>query len=209
MEAAMAKGNGKSRKKQRDIEEAIDEAETKTAGINSGLSDAERQALTFQHKGHYEKALAEKKAADAKFKNVCKTAKAECGETAIEDIKLAIALDTPQGEAEFKAEIERRHRVARWMGLAVGSEPSFFDENDATPGEDRAYAEGSRAGMRGDTANPPHDPSVPQYKTWMQGWHDGQAALASGIQKLTVEPEKGPGELPPAGDTPKQTTAAA
>lgn len=171
--------------KQVDLEEAI-EAKTNGAGHNQpDLTDDEKRALFFQHKRHYQDALDAKKKADADLKNVCKRAKAECGKSAVDEIKDAIEFEGDDGRAKFEAEIERKRRVARWMGLAVGEAPTFFDAaNDRMPAVDRAYDGGKQAGMAGDKCAPPHDPSVPQYNQWMEGWHDGQAILASAFGKV-------------------------
>lgn len=177
------------RKKQKDIEEAIADAETPANGHNKPeLTDDENRALLLQHKRHYETALAAKKAADAVFKNTCKHAKAECGKDAVADIKDAIAFEAPGGQGAFNEEMARKHKVARWMGLPVGSAPRFFDDFDGRPAVDVAYDNGKSAGMLGDVAKPPHDPSVPQYQRWMEGWHDGQEILASAFEKTKTEP---------------------
>lgn len=178
------------KRKQADIEDAIDDAEKAGVGHNkpADLTDDEKRALFFQHKRIYELALAAKKQADSALKNVCKKAKAECGNDAVSDIKDAIAFEGDDGREKFTAEIERKHRVARWLGLPVGSEPSFFEAVDRAPSEDAAYDEGKRAGMAGEIRRPPHDPSVPQYDRWLTGWSDGQQILASAFNKLKTEP---------------------
>lgn len=187
------------RKKQVDLEESIDDSKAEEKRKNSELTEDEKRALLFQHKGLYEKALAEKKAADAKLKNVCKLAKSELGKGAVDDIKDAIALDQPEGEAAHRAEIERKLRIARWMGASVGTQFSFAE--DMTPATDRAYEDGKRAGLKGEAARPPHDPSVPQYGKWMEGWHAGQGVLASDFRKKIDTPvEAAP---PPNGADPE------
>jgi hypothetical protein len=187
------------KRKQKDIEESIQESVTEEKRVNSELTDDEKRALLIQHKGLYERSLAAKKAADAEFKNVCKKAKAECGKDAVADIKDAIALNEPGGRAAIEAEIARKHRVARWMGLPVGAQPIMFEETDRRPAVDIAYDNGKAAGMAGDVCQPPHDPSVPQYQRWMEGWHDGQEILASAFKKL--EPLDVPSETPNDADT--------
>lgn len=187
------------RKKQKDIEEAIEDTKVLEAKKNSELTDDEKRALLLQHKGHYQRALADKKAADAAFKNTCKKAKAECGKDAVADIKDAIALEEPGGQMAVEAEIARKHRIARWMGFPVGAEPMLFDMQDRRPAVDVAYDQGKAAGMAGETCKPPHDPSVPQYQRWMEGWHDGQEILASAFKKL--EPLDVPSEQPNTEDT--------
>jgi hypothetical protein len=154
-------------------------------GDNGGdLNDEELRALMLQHKGHYQRALAHKKEADAAFKNVCKKARAECGDDAVKDIKDAIRFETDAGQEEFAKELQRQHKVARWLSLPVGAMPRFFDDFDGRPAVDVAYDAGKQAGMAGADMRPPHDPSVPQYQRWLEGWHDGQEILASAFGKL-------------------------
>lgn len=179
------------KRRQKDIEESIDEAKQVDQRKNSELTDEERRALLFQHVKTYEQRLAAKKTADANLKNACKVAKAELGKDALADIKDVIALKSPEGEALIRGEIERQLRVARYMNAAVGHQFTFAE--DMRPAIDRAYEEGKRAGLDGEPASPPHDPSVPQYDSWMEGWHAGQAVLASNFRDKIG----GAGEAPP------------
>lgn len=148
------------------------------------LTDDQRFALTAVHKAAYAKALETKKTADAALKQVCKIAKAELGATAVDDIKDLIALDTPEGEAAHKAKVDRMVKVARWMGLPVGTQGSIFDPVDRQPAEDKAHAEGKRHGLAGDRQQNPHSPGTPQYQKYLDGFHDGQAVLAKGIRPM-------------------------
>jgi hypothetical protein len=190
------------KKKQRDIEEAIAETNGADTAAKNGhnkpeLTDDEKRALLLQHKKSYELSLAAKKAADAEFKNVCKRAKAECGKDAVLEIKDAIAITEPGGQMAIEAEIARKHRIARWMGLPVGAEPVMFEMVDRRPAEDMAYDQGKSSGMLGETLQPPFDTSVPQYQRWMEGWHDGQAILLSAFEKIKVAEPAEPVEPPP------------
>jgi hypothetical protein len=145
------------------------------------LTEDEQRALFFQNKRHYSTALEAKKAADAAFKHVCKRAKSECGPDAVADIKDAIAFEAPEGKVLFSAEIERKRRVARWLGLAVGEQPSFFDE-DRAPQDEREYEAGKQAGMAGVTCIVP--PGTRDEQVWIRGWQEGQAVLMSAIGKM-------------------------
>lgn len=145
------------------------------------LTDAERQALHFRHVKDYEAGLAVKKKADADFKNVAKRIKAEGGSVAA--VKLTIELQTPEGEAAMRARLAEMQEVAVWNGVGIQVD-MFADERQ--PAEDRAYEEGRRAGMKGESNKPPYDPSVPQHQRWLQGFSDGNAVLASeGFKRLT------------------------
>jgi ribosome modulation factor len=186
------------RKKQKDIEEAIEDTKVAQRRVNSELTDDEKRALMLQHKNHYSVALAAKKAADADFKNTCKKAKAECGKDAVAEIKDAIALEQPGGRTALEAEIARKHRIARWMGLPVGAEPLMFEVQDRRPAIDIAYDQGKASGMAGEVRTPPYDTSVPQHQRWLEGWHDGQEILGSAFKKL--EPLDVPSDTPNSAD---------
>lgn len=175
------------KRKQKDLEESIDESKQAEQRKNSELTEDERRALLFQHVKSYEERLAAKKKADADLKNACKLAKSELGKDAVADIKDVIALKSPEGEAALQAEIERKLRIARIMNAPVGHQFSFTE--DMRPATDKAFEEGKRAGLDGQACSPPHDPSVPQYGSWMEGWHAGQAVLASGFRdKISTAP---------------------
>ena len=145
------------------------------------LTPQERQALHFQHVKAYEKALGVKKEADAKFKNACKLIKAEGG--SVTAVKLTIELQSPEGEAAFRARLAEEQEIAAWNGLGVQID-LFADERE--PAADRARGEGYRAGIKGEPAKPPHSPETEQYRAWMDGHGEGQGVLASqGFKQLT------------------------
>ncbi len=149
-------------------------------GHNAFTDDQARGLHFSSHVPAYEKALKAKKDADAAFKNVCKTIKSEGG--SIDDVKLTIKLRSPEGEKEFKEQIERQRRVAEWNNLPIGGQGWLLDE-DRRPIEDRAFEDGKKAGLEGKDASPPHAPGTEAYEAWMKGWHEGQAILAQGFKK--------------------------
>lgn len=181
----MARGNGKA--KQVDIEEAIEERNDTERRKNSELTDDEKRALLFIHKREYQATLEAKKKADAEFKNACKLAKAECGKNAVADIKDLIALETPEGEAAHKDEIERKLRVARWAASPLGTQFQFFESGG--PAVDAAFEAGKTAALDGKDRSPPHDPSVPQYTRWIEGWDAGQEILLSDFRDKIARKE--------------------
>ncbi len=150
------------------------------------LNDEQQQALFFDHKKAYEKALAVKKEADAKLKNACKLAKSELGDQAVAMIKATIEFETDEGEAAVRAKLEATLRAARWMGAAIGSQFEMFEGPDRTPAADRAFEEGKRAGMKGEPARPPYAPELEQYRRWMEGHGVGNEALARKGFKATA-----------------------
>ncbi len=160
-------------------------AELPKAGHNSGeLTDEQRASLTLSHSRKYDEALKAKKAAANAFLKVCKQAKADLGDDAIDDIK-DILLIKEDADA-FKARMDRQAKVARWMALPIGAEPSLFGE-DRMPAVDRAFEEGKRAGSEGEARRPPYDTSVPQYARWMDGYDVGQTALMTGFKRLNPD----------------------
>lgn len=191
-----------------DASGVVAEASGNGIGHNSpppDLTDADLEALAFQHKKSYSAALATKKAADAALKNVCKLAKAELGADAVDTIKDMIALETEEGEAKLKAKIERQLRAARWMAVPLGNQAELFgDVIDRTPAIERARAEGRRVGMEGGDKKPPYDQTVPQHDAWMAGWDDGQASIIR-VQKLRDDAvfdagDSDGGDPPPLGE---------
>lgn len=161
-----------------------DKAETTVGeGHNSktALTEEQRQALHWQHLKSYERALKLKKDADAAFKNACKIIKADGGN--VNAIKLTISLQTPEGESAFRARMEMEAEVAKWNGVGVQVD-MFSDERQ--PSVDKARADGKRAGLKGETAKPPHAPETEQFRQWMEGYYEGQSVLTSeGFKKLT------------------------
>lgn len=160
------------------------------------LTEDQKRALAFHHKGQYSRALAEKKEADAKFKNMCKSIIAEG--TAIDDIKSMLSLEKDGGEEVLRADIERMMKVARWMGAHIGEQ---FDLEEAIADrrtvDERQFTEGKLAGMRGETCVAPY--TGPGGQHWTRGWHEGQAALVSALEltkarAATEEPADGDSE---------------
>jgi hypothetical protein len=169
------------------------------------LTEDQEKQLAFSHKRLYEAALQKKSEADAVFKNACKKARADLGDHGVELIKDLIALDGD--EAEFKAEMERKGKAARWMGALHDTQIDWVDEA-MEPAVDRAYREGSLAALNGAACRPPYDASVPQYEAWIKGHTDETVKIniqrAEGIKPLDEEKS-----VPEAGSTPPPTTEGA
>jgi hypothetical protein len=157
-------------------------------GHNSKLNDDELRTLAFQHRDKYAKALAKKKVADADFKNVCKSAKAEMGNGAVEIIKELIALEEPEGEAALRAKLQRQADALRWAGVALGAQIELaLGEVDRTPSVDRAFDEGKKTSAENKPAKPSYDPSTPQYRAYMDGYAEHQAVLAAKLGRGKAE----------------------
>jgi hypothetical protein len=165
------------------------------AGKNSTLSDVEQQALFFQHKKKYEVALSAKKLADAALLNVGKLAKAELGEHAVADIKESLKLGSPEGQADLKERMERQYRVARWMGMPLGSQSDLFGPDRRTGGE-IAHSLGFEHGSAGESRKLPdrYAASSPEGQAYFKGWDQGQEAI------FNIKEKKGDDLLRPIAD---------
>jgi uncharacterized protein (UPF0335 family) len=85
--------------------------------------------------------------------------------------------------------------VARFLNHPVGAQPELpFDAVDRTPGVDSARSDGELAGASGHTCVSPHPPGSPMEQPWIEGWHDGQATLASAFKKLEAQEDAAPAE---------------
>ena len=106
-------------------------------------------------------------------------------------VKISVLLQTPEGEAEFKAEMANRLLAAAYSDADIGEQLSLFLEPDRTPAVDRAYKEGQSCAMRNEAAVPKYDPSTPQYTEFMRGYHDEQERqVKAGIGKLEAKAPK-------------------
>ena len=164
---------------------------TKLTVVSNGaadLRDDELRALAISHKGLFERALAAKKAKDSDFLNVSKRIKAELGKSGVAIIKAMIELDSEEGQAVVIERIRAQAKAARWAGLPVGTQIELsLSEPDRTPAVDRARDEGVQASMGSKPAKPPYSPETPQYKSWMEGFHEHQATLAEKIGRGNEE----------------------
>jgi hypothetical protein len=151
-------------------------------GHNSAKDEQDRKVLFFIGRRNYLAALAEKKAADAKLKNVAKTIKADLGENGVNQIKVYELAQTPEGQAKLKADMEAAAQAMRFAGMAINTQTDMFE--DLAPLVERAYAMGEEAGLRGDTLSNPYNEGSPEGQQYAAGWHEGQVALFEGIKKL-------------------------
>ena len=174
----------------------------------SELTDDQRQALFFQHKKQYEKALEAKKRADADLKNACKLIKEEG--SSLDEIKLAL-MDPAAFEKYARDRAESLIRVAQWLGSPVGTQFALFNEPDRTSSDEKAFNDGKRAGFAGEDASPPYAKHLPQAGKWLEGWHAGQAVVLAGF-KPKVDDENfddlGPVQTPAGAEVPPAASAA-
>ncbi len=158
-------------------------------GHNGGeLTDDQLQALTRQHAQKRTRLLDAEKKAKAERMNFDKLIKSELGPKGLANIKLLELLSTPEGEAEVVAEMERQVRIARWAGLVIGTQGDLFG-TDRRTAEEKAAEAGKRAGLSGESGQPPSGYSGEAHNAWMDGWREGQAVLASGFMKGASDSE--------------------
>lgn len=181
-----------------------DGAQTETSpGIGDNtkppeLTEDQKFVLVDQHA----KRIQDLKATAAKYlqkaRAAYKAAKSDLGKDAKRMVDAWIESETEEGEAALKERIELQTSVLRRRGTPV-VQLDLFPASDPLPGVERAREAGKLAGMKGETARPPHDPSVAQYQAWLDGWQDGQSVLMANLIKPLDEPEPG-AELIPAGE---------
>jgi hypothetical protein len=153
------------------------------------ISDDQLYSLTEQHRQKYEIVLQAKKESNKKLIDLGKIIKADLGAKGLQDIKDLIALATPEGEASMKAEMERQARVMRWMGVPIGSQGALFGDADRTPIAERAFADGKRQGLAGESQSNPHHHTTEAGRQHDLGYAEGQTTLATkGFTKL--EPDE-------------------
>jgi hypothetical protein len=111
------------------------------SNILNGLSEDQRIALHFQHMDSVEELKTELAAANSRYRNARKGAKADLGEEGLAEIDEALRQATPEGEAKAKSQIDRMMRVARWHGSQIGAQMSILDTPQTrTPGNRPAMA---------------------------------------------------------------------
>jgi hypothetical protein len=110
----------------------------------------------------------------------------------MQQIKISLLLQTPEGEAEFKAEMANRLLAAAYSDADIGDQLSLFLDTPRVPADDRAYKEGQSCAMKNEAAVPKYDPSTSQYKSFMDGYHDEQGRqVKTGIGKLDAKAGNG------------------
>lgn len=140
-------------------------------GHNGHLSDDEKALRFFAYQKRW-------KAAKNALSIIEEEAKTALGKTVITGFRTADSLSDEKGEKKLKDRIEQQLRIARWLGVPIGTQTDLFPEIDRTPIGDRAFAAGKMAGLAGDSAKPPHDPSTEAYRRWMDGHAEGNETLA-------------------------------
>lgn len=146
-------------------------APSTTAGSNT--LDPDKRALFLKDKEDYAKAKERLNKAQQAVRALGKTIKAD-GFT-LRQVKLAIQLETPEGEGEFKSLIANDLLAAQYAGAPIGSQLSLFVEPDRTPAVDMAADEGTKDAMEHKPAKPGYAPSTPQHARYLEAYHAEQA----------------------------------
>ena len=106
----------------------------------------------------------------------------------VQQIKISLLLQTPEGEAEFKAEMANRLLAAAYSDADIGDQLSLFLDGDRTPAVDRAYKEGQSCAMRNEAMTCKYAPETEQYAGFVQGYQDEQGRqVKAGIGKLDAK----------------------
>lgn len=155
------------------------------AASSNILTDDQQAALFFQHKNAIVSLKEKLASVNGSLRSAYKQAKSE-GFTK-KEIDFAIALEDDEDDKIQKQRM-RENQIARWLGVALGTQGELELEPDRRSVEEKAAAEGKKAGMNGETLNPPYAPGSPGYEAYVESWHEGQAAIFS-IQKIKSETE--------------------
>ncbi len=158
---------------------------TDVAGSNT--VDPDKRALFLKDKSEYAKAKERLGKAQSAMRLIGKTIKADG--FSMRQIRLAIQLESPEGEADFRALVANDLLAAQYAGAKIGSQLQLFLEDvDRTPAVDMAADEGTRDAIENKPAKPGYDPSTPQHKTYMAAYHAEQGRqIKAGIKPLNSE----------------------
>jgi len=156
--------------------------ETKAKNAPRASNDDQDRALFLQALPKIAGLKAALNTANANLRNAYKQAKADG--FAKSDFEEAFKMQGAEGEKAKKSAIARSLRIARWLGMDLGSQLDMFEQDERVPAADRAFEEGKSQAMQGISAKCDYAPETEQYRRFMEGWHVGQAVLANGFKKL-------------------------
>jgi hypothetical protein len=142
-------------------------------------------ALFFQHKNTIIALRDQVASVSGKLRSAYKVAKSEGFSK--KEIDFAISLEDDEDD-KIQKERLRQNQIARWMGIPLGTQTELELEPDRRSIEEKAAAEGKKAGMNGETLSPPYAPGTAGYEPYVEAWHLGQAAIFS-VQKMKSEAE--------------------
>lgn len=151
------------------------------------LTEAEKRALLVNGLVEIEGLVEDKDGIVSQIRTARKRLVAHGFAPKVIDFALRLRRDEDDKMIEQRrSEIE----VARFLGHPIGTQPELpFNMEDRTPGVEKAKAEGEVAGAEGKTCSAPYAVGSPMEQSWIVGWHDGQATLASAFKKLEAKEE--------------------
>lgn len=162
-------------------------------GPGANTMDPDLRALFLKDKLDYAAAMTKLGKAQAAVRLIGKTIKSD-GFT-LRQVKLAIQLETPEGEAEFRSLIANDLLAAQYVGASVGTQLQLFLEPDRTPAVDIAYDDGVKDSMEGKPAKPGFAPDTEQARRYMDGYHaETERRVKEGI-KSDVKPNPSRSEV--------------
>lgn len=120
------------------------------------------------------------------------------------DVDLAIAMKTDAGQQSAKTDVARIARVARCQRVDLDIQFEMFGvKSDA----DSIFEDGRRAAHNSEKATPPAHHGQKAQQRWLEGWHEGYAALNASRLK-DIKPLGG-GDMQPIGDAAAEVAAKA
>lgn len=154
-------------------------------GAAKASNDDQDRALFLQALPKVGQLRAALNTANANLRNAYKQAKADG--FAKKDFDEAFQMQGAEGEKVKKAAISRSLRIARWLGMDLGSQLDMFEQDARVPAIDRAYEEGKSQAMQGISLKCDYAQETEQYRTFSAGWYHGQEVLSKGFKKLHPE----------------------
>lgn len=153
------------------------------AALAEKLKDPKNRSLFAQLRDQWE-ALNERK---NKASNNLRTHENEvkgAGFT-VQQIKDALRLATPEGEAEFRQDIANMLSAAILIGHDLGEQLGLFYDEPVMSSTERAFEEGKTASIEGKALRTDYAPETPEYRAFEEGYHSVQDdRIRKGISRL-------------------------
>lgn len=172
------------------------DASKEAAGVghNSTLSADQRLGLARIHLRAAKDLIARRKAVQAEDRQFGKVVKLDLGENGLEQIKIMIAMETPEGEAKVKAKLQAQSQAASW---AAGDDGQFdMFAGQLKPTETQAFIDGKLAGMDGMALRNPYGPETVDAEDYARGHQYGTKIvddILADKAKAKAELIEGPG----------------
>jgi hypothetical protein len=152
---------------------------TQTIGSNS--MDPQRRELFLSDKNRFAALLEAKQKAAGELTKFKKTIK-EDGFT-VRQIELALMLETPEGEASVRLEMQQMLLAAQYIGAPIGKQLDLLLEPDRTPAVDMAADEGQRDAMESKPFQPGYAEGTPQRESYTKAFYaEQERQIKAGIK---------------------------